>query len=53
MHKVLAVFAIVVLLAFLGILVWEVPRIDLMVIVGATALFAIWDLLTAHKDGEG
>ncbi|MBM9596016.1 hypothetical protein [Roseitranquillus sediminis] len=47
---ILPVFAILVLLGFLGILVWEVPRLDLGAVVAVTLLFAIWDLLAPHDE---
>jgi hypothetical protein len=49
-ETILAAFAIAVLLAFLGILLWEVPRLDLGVIIAVTVIFAVWDLLTSHGD---
>ena len=48
---VLPVLAIAILLGFLGILVWEVPRFDLGAVVAITLLFAVWDLLAPH-DGR-
>lgn len=44
--RIMGVIAIAVLLGFLGILVWEVPRIDLGAVVAITLLLAIWDVVT-------
>jgi len=49
MNKLMAVFAFLVLVAFLGILVMHVPRVDLTVVIGVTVLLAAWDLYTTHK----
>jgi hypothetical protein len=49
MNKVLAVFAFLVLVAFLSILVIHVPRIDLVSVIAFTVLLAGWDLYTTHK----
>ncbi len=40
---ILAFFAFAVLVAFLGILVFYVPRLDLGLVVGATLLLAAYD----------
>ena len=47
-QHILPVLAIAFLLGFLGILVWEVPRLDLGVVVAVTLFFAVWDLLAPH-----
>lgn len=44
MDKLTAIFAFAVLLGFLGILLWHVPRLDLSLVVGLTVLLAGWDL---------
>ncbi len=43
--RILAVLAILVLAGFLGILLWELRRIDLGVLIGVTLLLVIWDVL--------
>jgi hypothetical protein len=43
--KVMALFALAVLAGYLGILVFNVPRLDLGIVVGATLLLVIWDFL--------
>ena len=45
MNKLLATFAFVMLVGFLGILIWHVPRLDLIAVVGLTVALAGWDLL--------
>lgn len=49
MNNVLALFAFAILLVFLGILVWAVPRLDLIFVVGMTLLLAGWDLVQNLK----
>lgn len=46
--RVMALFAFAVLAAFLGILVWYVPRLDLGAVVVVTLMFVVWDLLTSE-----
>lgn len=43
--RLMALLAIIVLAAFLGILVWKVQRVDLMAVVGITLGLAFWDFL--------
>jgi hypothetical protein len=50
---ILSSLAIATLLGFLAVLLWEVPRIDLGVVIALTAAFAIWDLFASHEDGSG
>lgn len=49
MNNVLALFAFSILIVFLGILVWSVPRPDLIFVVGLTLLLAGWDLVQNLK----
>ena len=49
MNKLLAIFACLVLVAFLAILVIHVPRVDLAAVIGFTLLLAAWDLYTTHR----
>lgn len=44
MDKLVAFFAFAVLLGFVGILLWHVPRLDLMAVVALTVGLAGWDL---------
>ena len=44
--RLMAILAFGVLAGFLGILVFEVPRLDLGVIVGITLLLVVVDFLT-------
>lgn len=45
MDRILALFAYAVLLAFLGILVWNVPQLDLGLVVLATLVLAGVDIV--------
>lgn len=53
MNLLLALFAFVVLVAFLAILLIHVPRIDLMVVIGITVALAAWDLYTTFRSRRG
>lgn len=46
-----AAIAVVMLLGFLGILLLHVPRLDLIVVVSLTALFAIVDVVKQLRKG--
>lgn len=43
-NRVMAWFALAVLVGFLGILLWFVPRVDLGVVIGLTLLLALVDV---------
>lgn len=45
--RIMALLAFVGLTGFLGILVWKVPRPDLLVIVALTLALAGWDIMRA------
>jgi hypothetical protein len=45
-EKLIAVVALGVLVGFLGILWWFVPRLDLGAVIAITLLLAGWDLLS-------
>ena len=49
MNQLMALFAFALLCAFLGILVWHVPRLDLAAVVGTTVLFVAYDLVTSFR----
>lgn len=49
MNKLLATLAFVVLVGFLGILIWHVPRLDLIAVVGLTVALAGWDLIKGMR----
>ncbi len=53
MNVLMGLFAFIVLAIFLGILVFHVPRIDLMAVVGITAALAAWDLYTTLRSKKG
>lgn len=44
MDRLVALFAFAVLLGFVGILLWHVPRLDLIAVVALTVALAGWDL---------
>lgn len=47
-----ATLAFALLVAFLGILLWHVPRLDLIVIVGVTLAFVLWDYVDSLRKGN-
>lgn len=49
MTRLLALFAFLVLVGFLGILAWEVPEPDLVAVIGLTLGLAGWDLATSAR----
>lgn len=53
MNNILALIAFATLLAFLGILLWSVPRLDLFAVVGVTIALAGWDLYQSLKGNRG
>lgn len=51
MNNILALLAFGIMLAFLGILIWHVPRLDLIAVVAFTVVLAGWDLVLNLKKG--
>ena len=49
MRTMMAALAFLILCAFLGILLWFVPRLDLAMVIGATLLLTGFDLFV-HKN---
>lgn len=49
MNNVLAILAFAIFVVFLGILLWSVPRMDLIFVVGLTVALAGWDLVQTLK----
>ena len=47
--RLFALMGFLVLCCFLGVLLWKVPRIDLLVIIGITVVFAGYDLFFYHR----
>ncbi|MCJ8520357.1 hypothetical protein ABID21_003440 [Pseudorhizobium tarimense] len=47
--RALALCGFLVLCGFLGILLWKVPRIDLLIVIGVTVAFAGYDLFFYHR----
>jgi hypothetical protein len=52
-EKLIAVVALGVLVGFLGILWWWVPRLDLGAVIAITLLLAGWDLLSGFVRRPG
>lgn len=50
MTRLFPVFAFLFLTAFLGILLWEVPRLDLGAVIGVTLLLALADLIQSWRN---
>jgi hypothetical protein len=48
--RLLGFVAFAVLAAFLGILMWYVPRLDLGAVIVITLLFVAWDFFASHGD---
>jgi len=53
MNNILALIAFATFLVFLGILLWNVPRLDLICVVGVTVALAGWDLLQNIRGNRG
>lgn len=49
LDRVLAIFAFIMLCAFLGILVFELQRLDIAVVAAITLALAGWDVLSRKK----
>jgi D-serine deaminase-like pyridoxal phosphate-dependent protein len=50
LDKIIALFALLVLAGFIGVLVFKLQRMDLFVVAGITLLLAGWDFLSKeHK----
>ncbi len=47
--RVLALLGFIMLCGFLGVLLWKVPRLDLIILCGITVLFALYDLFFYHR----
>ncbi len=47
--RMMALVAFLMLAAFLGILMWFVPRLDLGGVIVITLLLVAWDFLTATR----
>lgn len=51
--RIMALVAVVTLAAFLGILVWKVPRVDLAAVIAITLALALWDFLANANKSSG
>ena len=51
MIRTMTVLSVAVLAAFLGILLWEVPRLDLGLVIVVTLVLAVADLVRTVRDG--
>lgn len=49
MRTTMAALAFLILCAFLGILLWFVPRLDLALVIGATLLLTGYDLFVHER----
>ena len=52
-NKALAILALTVLIVFLGILLWRVPRLDLGLVIVIVSLMAAYDFLVYRQNGNG
>ena len=48
MERLLTIIAFLIFCGFLGVLVYKLPRLDLILVIGVTALMAFYDLFI-HK----
>ncbi|WP_168733061.1 hypothetical protein [Aliigemmobacter aestuarii] len=53
MNNLIAILAFLVFVGFLAILLIHVPRLDLVVVIGATVALAGWDLFQNLKGNRG
>jgi hypothetical protein len=51
--RIMALIAVVTLAAFLGVLVWKVPRVDLAAVIAITLGLAVWDFLANTNTRSG
>ncbi|MCW8905147.1 hypothetical protein [Sedimenticola sp.] len=55
--KIMAIMALTTMIAFLGVVAWFVPDIDLIIVIGLVSLLAIYDfwhtLRNSGKNGSG
>ncbi len=51
LDRILALVAFGVLAAFLAVLIFKVPRVDLIVVVGITLALAGWDFFSHRRGG--
>lgn len=52
--KIMAVLALATMIAFLGVVVWFVPEIDLIIVIALVSLLATYDFWdTLRKKGGG
>lgn len=52
MNNTMALLAFAIFLAFLGILLWRVPRLDLICVVGITVALAGWDVFQTMRSNR-
>lgn len=52
MQKIMGLIAFLVLAGFLGILIWKVPRADLILVVGSTIVLVGYDLYSSLLRGR-
>ncbi|WP_085997571.1 hypothetical protein [Polymorphum gilvum] len=52
LDRVLAVLAVALLAAFLGILAWKLQRLDLGLLVIGTLVLVVWDFFVAPQEPQ-
>lgn len=48
--KIMAIMALSTMIAFLGVVAWFVPDIDLIIVIGLVSLLAIYDFWRTLRD---
>jgi len=48
--KIMAIMALTTMIAFLGVVAWFVPDIDLIIVIGLVSLLAIYDFWRTLRD---
>jgi len=48
--KIMAIMALTTMMAFLGVVAWFVPDIDLIIVIGLVSLLAIYDFWRTLRD---
>lgn len=52
LNRFVAILAFLTLAAFLGILLWKVPRLDLTIVIVVTLGLAAWDLIRSAGERD-
>lgn len=51
--KIMAVLALAIMIAYLGVVVWFVPELDLGIVIGFVSLLAVYDFWQSFRGGNG